>query len=273
MDERAKNFIFMKMQRYFKMMVGLAVVVMLLALESPSLSAQTRKEIFQPGEELVYNVKYGFISLGTVVIQTGTLLPNNRVKAHMEFWTANIPFLHARTNVTDQFSTRDLTLRTFEEHTQNGDHKADKYATYDPATKTLTYSDDSVTNEVSNNIDPYDDALGILFNLRAWSDAVGHKYIFHVRDASGPEPVTLTFTNQTVSESVPALGDKEIATRVVDGLMDMGKSAPLGANGAFTAYVSEDEAAVPVRIDMSIAIGSISLVLDKVKRNDWTAQN
>ena len=262
----------MKMQSYFKIIIGVWFAAMLLSLVSLRISAQTRKEIFQPGEELVYNVKYGFISLGTVVIQTGATLPNNRVKAHMEFWTANIPFLHARTNVTDQFSTRDLTLRTFEEHTQNGDHKSDKYASYDPATKTLTYSDDSVSNEVSHDIAPYDDALGIFFNLRAWSDAVGHKYIFHVRDASGAEPVTLTFTNQSVSESVPALGDKEIATRVVNGMMDMGTSAPLGANGAFTAYVSEDEAAVPVRIDMSIAIGSISLVLDRVKRNDWTAQ-
>jgi hypothetical protein len=35
--------------------------------------------------------------------------------------------------------------------------------------------------------------------------------------------------------------------------------------------VSDDDAAVPVRIDMKIAVGSISLVLDKIKRNDWTA--
>lgn len=256
------------------MVIGICLTAMLavVSLGTASLHAQTRKDIFQPGEELVYNVKYGFITLGTVVMQTGANLPGNRVKAHMEFWTANIPFLNVKTNVTDQFSTRDLTLRTFEEHTQNGGHKSDKYATYDPETRTLTYSDDSVTNEVSHNIDPYDDALGIYFNLRAWSGAVGHKYIFHVRSSTGANPVTLTFTDQTTPQSVPALGDKQIATRVVNGVMDMGSSAPLGANGAFTAYVSEDEAAIPVRIDMSIALGSISLVLEKAKRNEWTAQ-
>jgi len=247
------------------------MAVLLVSIFCGSGTAQTRKDIFQPGEQLVYNVKYGFIKLGTVVIQTGSISPQGIVKAHMEFWTADIPFLHVHTTVTDQFATSDLTIRSFEQHEQNGDYKSDKYASYDPVAKTLTYSDDSVTNEISRNIEPYDDALGILFNMRAWSGAVGHKYLFHVRDRSGARPVTLTFTDQTSSQAVPALDDKEISTRVVDGMMDLGNSAPLGANGAITAYVSNDEAAVPVRIDMSIAVGSISLVLDKIKRPNWTA--
>lgn len=216
-------------------------------------------------------MKYGFIKLGTVVIQTGNITPAGIVKAHMEFWTADIPFLHVRTSVTDQFATSDLSIRSFEQHEQNGSYKSDKYASYDPNAKTLTYSDDSVTNEVTHNIEPYDDALGILFNMRAWSDAVGHKYLFHVRDKEGARPVTLTFTGQSSSQTVPALGDKSVSTRVVNGVMDLGSSAPLGANGAFTAYISNDEAAVPVRIDMSIAVGSISLVLDKINRTNWTA--
>src|SRR5580698_3361848 len=40
---------------------------------APTVHSQTRKEIFQPGEELVYKVKYGFVKLGTVVIQTGQM--------------------------------------------------------------------------------------------------------------------------------------------------------------------------------------------------------
>ncbi|MFI5201549.1 MAG: DUF3108 domain-containing protein [Candidatus Kapaibacterium sp.] len=270
------------MQRYFKLaeritallrgwlsVVFLAVVC--LAGWSLTGWSQTRKDVFQPGEQLVYNVKYGFIKLGTVVIQTGNISSQGLMKAHMEFWTADIPFLHVHTTVTDQFANSDLTLRSFEQHEQNGSYKLDKYASYDPAARTLTYSDDSVTNEISHNIEPYDDALGILFNMRSWSGAVGHKYLFHVRDKNGARPVTLDFTNQLSDQSVPALGDKTISTRVVDGMMDLGSSAPLGANGAMTAYVSNDEAAVPVRIDMSIAVGSISLVLDKINRPNWTA--
>ena len=233
--------------------------------------AQTRKDFFQPGEELVYNVKYAFVKLGTVVIQTGQCDANGTICMHMKFWTANVPFLNAKTNVTDQFDTRGLYLRKFEEHTTNGDDKIDKYMSYDPETKAITYSDDNISKRVVPNAEPFDDAVGVLFSMRAWSGACGHKYLFHVRDKGGEKPVTVNFTDRIENQEVPALDDKEVRTRVLEGVMDMRGSSPLGADGAFTAYVSDDEAAVPVRIDMKIAVGSISLVLDKIKRNDWTA--
>jgi len=233
---------------------------------------QTRRDVFQPGEQLVYKVKYGPIKLGTVVIQTGQPTADGTLPAHMVLWSADNPFVHTKTEVTDQFDRRDLTLRRFEEHSQNGDQKYDKYMQYDPKAKTITYSDETVTNKVTPDANAYDDALGIFMNMRAWNDvAIGHKYLFHVRSKDGEKPVTLEFTNQTSNESVPALDDKEIRTRVINGMMDLGGSAPLGADGAFTAYLSDDAASVPVRIDMSIAVGHISLVLDKIKRNDWTA--
>jgi len=264
------------MQHYFKLVLGAAVAAIVLSLFSAfgvpsSCQAQTRKNVFQTGEELVYNVKYGFIKLGTVVIQTGSISPDGTVAAHMQFWTANVPFLNVKTSVTDQYDTHDMTLRKFEEHTQNGDTKINKYSVYDPVAKTLTYSDDQISNKVVPNIQPFDDAMGILFCMRAWSGAVGHKYLFHVRDRAGEKPVTVTFTNQISNEQVAALDDKEVRTRELDGVMDMGGSAPLGADGGFTAYVSDDDAAVPVLIKMSIAVGSITLELDKIKRQDWTA--
>ena len=85
----------------------------------------------------------------------------------MHFRTADNPFLHAETTDIDQFYTNDLSLYTFEEHTQVGDDKSDKYSTYDRATKTLTYSDEKESNVVKQNIEPYEDALGIVFNMRA----------------------------------------------------------------------------------------------------------
>src|SRR5581483_5959203 len=201
------------MKRIFRWSVATVVAMILLSgscvLRDMAQTTPTPKNVFQPGEELVYNVKYGFIKLGTVVIQTGSVSRNGLVSAHMQFWTADVPFLNTRTTVTDQFDSRDLTLRTFQEHTQNGDQTFNKVSSYDPTTKTLTYSDDQVKNQVSQNIEPYDDALGILFNMRAWSGAVGHKYLFHVRGKDGERPVTVTFTNQTENQEVAALDNKE----------------------------------------------------------------
>ncbi len=260
----------MKQQRIFRGLVLAAWTAIVIVSSISVCRAQSMKLFEQPGEELVYTVKYGFVKLGTVVIQTGNTSGGN-LNAHMAFWTADIPFLNVKTNVTDQFDARDLTLRNFHEQTQNGSDKFFKSSSYDPTTKTLTYSDEKETNTIIHNVDPYDDALGILLNMRAWSGAVGHKYMFHVHSKDGNKPVTVSFTNKMEDQDVPALNDKTIHTRVLEGTMDLGNSAPLGANGDFTAYVSNDDAAVPVRIDMSIAVGSISLVLDKIKGRDWAA--
>jgi len=253
-------------------MLHAAVAVTIVVCAVTTCFAQTRKDILQPGEELVYKAKYGFIKLGTAVLQTGAIASDGTFSAHMRFWTADIPLLHAKTNVIDQFYTDDLTLHKYEEHAEFGDEKNDKYSTYDRTAKTLTYSDEKETNVVKHNIEPYVDALGLIYNMRAWSGAVGHKYQFLIHTKTGTKPVTVNFTNQFSDEEVPALDDKKVHTRILQGMMDLGGSAPLGADGSFTAYVSDDDAAVPVRIDVSIAIGSVSLVLEKIKRTGWAAE-
>ena len=229
-----------------------------------------RKEVFQQGEELVYRVKYGFLKLGTVVIQTSSA-NDQRVQARLRFWTADVPLLHTRSTVTDEIDARSLNLMRFQEHSENGDVVTNKEMTYDPAKRTLNYSDDQVKNRITTDIRPFNDALCLLFNMRAWSGAGGKAYTFPLRGKDGEKRVTVTFTNEFSNETVPALEDKEVRTRVLQGRAEMGASSPLGADGAFTAYVSDDAAAVPVRIDMSIAVGSISLVLDHIKRTNWIA--
>ncbi len=204
-------------------------------------------------------------------MQTGAISSDGTVGARMHLRTADNPFLHAETTDIDRFYTNDLSLHTFEEHTQVGDDKSDKYSTYDRATKTLTYSDEKESNIVKHDVEPYEDALGIVFNMRSWSGAVGHKYIFYIHTKTGVQPVTVAFTNEFSDEEVAALDDKTVHARILKGTMNLGDSAPLGADGSFTAYISDDDAAVPVRIDVSIAIGSVSLVLDKIKRTGWDA--
>jgi hypothetical protein len=236
---------------------------------SPS-EAQTRKNVFQAGEKLTYNVKYGPIKLGTVVIQTGGVGADGNATARMQFWTADVPFLDTKTTINDVIDTKNVSIVRFEEHTVNGDKKIDKHFEYNRGAKTLTYTGDGKTGDVTKNVEPFNDALALVFNMRTWS-ASGKKYSFLMRGKDGQKPVVINFTNKISNEEVPALDDKEIRTRVLEGVANMGSSSPLGADGGFTAYVSDDEAAIPVRIDMKIAVGSISLVLDQVKRQNWTA--
>jgi hypothetical protein len=256
---------------YVKKVWIAAIAVALMGLSVSVGNAQTRNNAYHSGEVLVYKVKYGFVKLGTLVVQTGGVGADGKAAAKMQFWTADVPFLNAKTQVTDVIDTKDNTLVRFSEKSSDGDKQVSKSMVYDRTAKTLTYSDNNVSNEVSKDISPFTDALGLLYNMRTWSGS-GQKYSFSMRGKDGARPVVISFTKKVENQEVPALNDKEIQTRVLEGHADMGTSSPLGANGAFTAYLSDDEAAIPVRIDMSIALGSISLVLDQIKgRSDWAA--
>lgn len=233
--------------------------------------AQTRKSVFQTGEELTYKVKFGFIKLGTVSIKTGGPASGygpNKVTAKMQFATADVPFLDAKSLVTDVIDTNAMYLVHFDQKGQEGDKKQEKQMTYDKAKKTLTYNDATTKNKVTNNIEPFNDALTLVFNMRTWS-ASGKRYSFAMRSKDGENNVVCNFTNKISNVEVEAWEDKEIRTRVVQGQANMGEGAPLGANGKFTAYITDDAAAIPVKIDMNIAIGSITLELVKIKRDGW----
>ncbi len=246
-----------------------SVLVALLVCFSLSANAQTRRSVFQSGEQLVYKVKFGFIKLGTLVIKTDGPAGTNKVNARMQFWTAEVPFLDTHDNIQDVIDTHAVHLVRFEEHSRNGDKKTNKTFMYDDVAKTLTYSDDNVSNEVTSDVRPFNDALTLFFNLRTWS-ASGQSYSFAMRGKDGEKSVSAHFTKLESDQDSPGTGDNSVKTRVVEGQADMGSSSPLGANGKFTMYVTEDAAAIPVRIDMKIAVGSISIVLDQVQRAGWT---
>jgi len=247
----------------------LLVALLLSSVVSPSSSsAQGRHAIFQSGEELVYKVKYGFVKLGTLVIKTGESAGTNKINARLQFWTAEVPFLDVHNQVIDVIDTHALCVLRFEEHSRDGDKKTNQVFDYNPGTETMTYSNDAIKDEIIPNVKPFNDALTLVFNMRAWAGS-GQSYGFPMRSHEGERTVSCRFTHQISNESCPAVEDKELKTRVIEGQANMGDHAPLGANGKFTVYVTDDAAAIPVRIEMKIAVGSITLILDKVKRPGW----
>ncbi len=230
--------------------------------------SQQKNAVFQTGERLTYKVKFGFVKLGTLVIETGNSQGGNRIKTKMKFWTAQVPFLNSKDVVDDVIDTSALCLMNFEEHGNDGDTKLNRNFSYDPTARTISYSDETVTNRITTDVRPFSDALTLFFNLRAWN-GTGGKYFFPLRGKAGEKLVSCYFSKNEKEQECPAFEDKEIKTYVVNGHADMGDSAPLGANGKFTAYMTEDQASIPIRIEMSIAIGSISLILNKVERTNW----
>ncbi len=230
--------------------------------------AQRKLPVFKTGERLTYKVKFGFIKLGTLVIETGAPQQGNQIKTRLKFWSAQVPFLDTKDVVDDVIDTASVCLMRFEEHGYDGEKKLNRTFFYDPAQKTISYSDPTVTNRIIPDVRPFSDALTLFFNLREWNGS-NARYFFPLRGHEGEKLVNCNFTRNEKEQECPAFDDKEIQTYIVDGRAEMGDSAPLGASGKFTAYITKDAAAIPIRIDMKIAIGSISLILDKVERAGW----
>ena len=202
------------------------------------------------------------------MIETGAPQDGSRIKTRMKFWSAQVPFLDTKDVVDDVIDTAAVCLMHFEEHGYDGEKKMNRTFVYDPAQKTISYSDPTVTNRITSDVRPFSDALTLFFNLRAWNGA-GARYYFPLRGNDGEKLINCYFSRSEKEQECPAFEEKEIQTYIVDGHADMGSSAPLGASGKFTAYITKDQAAVPIRIDMKIAIGSISLILDKAERAGW----
>jgi hypothetical protein len=230
--------------------------------------AQKKNAVFQTGERLTYKVKFGFLKLGTLVMETGAPVEGNRIKARMKFWTAEVPFLDSKDVVDDVIDTSAVCLMRFEEHGNDGAKKLNRYFSYDPVKREIAYSDPTVKDRIIPDVRPFSDAVVLFFNLRAWNGS-GGKYFFPMRGHDGEKIVNCYFSRNEKEEECPAFEDKEIQTYIVEGRAEMGDNAPLGASGKFTAYITKDEAAIPIRIEMKIAIGSISLILDKAERIGW----
>ena len=245
-----------------------AIFLMIFTFSSQDLLAQKKNAVFKTGERLTYKVKFGFIKLGTLIIETGAPQDGHHIKTRLKFWSAQVPFLDTKDVVDDVIDTSAVCLMRFEEHGYDGEKKMNRTFFYDPAARTISYSDATVKNRIITDVRPFSDALTLFFNLREWNGS-NARYYFPLRGHEGEKLVNCFFSRQEKEQDCPAFEDKEIQTYIVDGMAPMGDNAPLGASGKFTAYITKDAAAIPIRIDMKIAIGSISLILDKAERPGW----
>ena len=78
----------------------------------------------------------------------------------------------------------------------------------------------------------------------------------------------LVFSNETRTVKVCAT-ETPLPARHFEGTAHWVGSAWAGVSGPFSGWVSADEAAVPLKINMKIFLGSVTLELEQFKRQDW----
>jgi hypothetical protein len=252
---------------------AIAACAVLLALAAPS-AAAGEPGVLVDGEELVYNVRYGFIDLGQVRIRTygreeAGGAPAMRARAYIDSY-AGVPFvdLHATFEswVDSQFFSRGFIGRTKEGKTW-------EYARYHfdyPARRLVMETgrrDTVIERRDSLELDgPVQDGLSLFFlarqDLRSGRKATIPCIIKEERVAT-----IIDYLDRRESVEVDAV-DYPIATVAFDGRAEF--VGIFGLTGDFEGWFSDDDARVPILAKMKVIIGSITIELMEWKRAGWT---
>jgi hypothetical protein len=231
------------------------------------------ERVFVEGEELVYNVRYGFIDLGQVrikVLETvhgkGTLAYHG--KGIIDSYP-KVPFvdLHAvYESVTDSgMFSRHFTGR----QKDNGQWDVARYNFDYPGKRVMIEvgTRDSVIVKRDTVVieSPYQDGLSLFFYARAKLYS-GLKVNIPTLIKEQKVSTYIDFKNEHTSVDLDAV-DYPVDVVRFEGNMDF--VGIYGLTGGFEGWFSNDEARVPIQAKMKVIIGSVTVELMKWTRPGW----
>ena len=224
---------------------------------------------FCDGEWLKYKVKWGFIRLGTIeVFQKkieGDISTTFKVEMHAK--SANLPFINV-------FFINEGYLNPYKPTMQHFTLTSGKEATnvttyvYNPQSKTvlMTTVDDGRIVRMDSLIytDALYDALGIFMSLRSLS-ASGFNITLNNIVEFKISQTHLNFSGEIEKIKVSAYEEKQYAVKFSGKADWVGKSWA-GVSGPFHGWISQDSCAVPLKVQIKIFLGSITLELEEMRR-------
>lgn len=230
--------------------------------------------LLEEGEDLIYNVRYGFIDLGQVRIKVLTSVPVTgsrgfRCKALIDSYS-KVPFvdLHAVFE-----STVDTGIFSHDFLGRSKEGKVWSFATYNfeyDAHRVLieTGQQDSVIakRETLEVHEHYQDGLSLFFHAR--------DLLFSRKSVMIPLIVSekkvnarIDFSDNRTTAEVDAI-DYPVDVVKFEGSAEF--VGIFGLTGEFTGWFSNDDARVPILAKMKVIIGSVTIELMQWKKAGWT---
>ena len=244
-------------------------------LWSPAARAQgvPADHVFVEGEELVYNVRYGFIDLGQVRIRTvsaqregGTVVYDG--KGIIDSYP-KVPFVDLHAVYESRIDSAVYSRGFVGRQKDNGQWDVARYTFDYPAKRVLitTGVNDSVVakRDTLGVETPYQDGLSLFFYAR--------KQLFSGAQLRVPTLIkeqkvntTIDFKGEHGTVDLDAV-DYPVDVVRFDGNMDF--VGIFGLTGAFEGWFSNDDARVPIQAKMKVLIGSVTVELMKWTRQGW----
>lgn len=253
-------------------MRGLLVGLGTLCLLSPPALAQMG--MLQAGEELVYNVRYGFIDLGQVRIRTIAReetdgVPVYRTKAFIDSYQG-VPFVDLHATFESWMDTL-VFSRRFVGRSRDG--KSWEYSRYrfdyDRGAVFIEGGRQDTVVELRDTLSlegRYQDGLSLFFYAR---DRLLSGTAMNVPCLVKEEKVNtyLDFRKGRTSVEVDAV-EYPVDAIAFDGTAQF--VGIFGLTGDFEGWFSNDEARVPIMAKMKVILGSITIELIEWRRPGWT---
>jgi hypothetical protein len=225
------------------------------------------------GEDLTYNVRYGFINLGQVRIKTISTIHRSSFTVHYTRALINsypkVPFvdLHATYE-----SMIDSTVHSRQFIGKGKENKSWDYAKYDfdydknRVLIELGHRDTVVERRDTLSINtPYHDGLSLFFYAR---DQLYSGKRMNIPTIVREKKVNTFIDFKPERTSV----DVDAVDYPVDAIHFEGKAdfvGIFGLTGEFEGWFSNDEARIPILAKMKVIIGSVTLELMEWKREGW----
>jgi hypothetical protein len=215
---------------------------------------------FRPGESLKFSVQYGFIKAGSAYLEVPDVKDWNghqvyNLVARAESNSFFSHFYKVRNRIESYWDKQGLFSWRYTENRREGGYRAKNEITFDHERHEARYADGR-----SFPVPPQvQDALSCFYYTRFQALPLGGSIVFDYHASGRSQPL-----------EVKVLGRESIQTPA--GKFDCVAIEPiLKAGGIFknkgrlVIWITEDDRRMPVLMKSKVAIGSISVVLQKVK--------
>ncbi|HQI40362.1 MAG: hypothetical protein B6D44_08705 [Ignavibacteriales bacterium UTCHB2] len=229
--------------------------------------------VFQPGETLIYKVKWTFIRLGTITIKTESIDGNSDyVKISMLVESSpGLFFINIKEYNESIVDVRNCMSVSYYGDFINGSEKTKIFTSYNQTTGTASVKiiDDVNKKEIFSdtiyNSPRYVEGPSLFFFTRALSKA-GRTFNVPTMIEGAIENTKIVFTDTKEELTVDAFPEP-VLTRKYYGIAEWEGGTSQGMSGDFTGWITADDAAIPVYAEVEVLLGSLKIELEECIRN------
>jgi hypothetical protein len=231
---------------------------------------------FSDGEWLKYKVKWGFIGLGTVEVKKKKIETNGTVayKVEMHARSAKLPFINV-------FFVNEGYLNPYQPTLQNFTLTSGKEATnittyiYKPKSNMIEMKTVDKGRVVRYDSVRYKnavyDALGIFMSMRCLSGSGFNISLQNIVEFKISQ-THFNFSGRQGFLKIDAFPERKKALKF-SGRADWVGSSWAGVSGPFHGWISDDSSAIPLKVQIKIFLGSITLELEEFSRDPENSIN